>query len=388
MSLAIVSINLGFNMRVGQLSILLFFGIVLLIDLKKNSINEPILFFLLFFGLLLTIVSFNSSYSKIDEIKFVIKYILIFPASFYIGQWAIRNLPIRKFLFAIETTMTLHIFMGFFLSIFPLSFLYNDRGANSGFQGTFLEAGWFSLVLGAFTLTSILLRLDYKLKFTKFHYTLYFLALISQFLSKNKTIWIALLAILIFLLIVKLFINDSPKIRYSISKLKKINPFNFILIFLLLLITISSVNFMLEKPIISSEMIDEKLRAERGKAFLVAIDILKNSDWLGAYGFGYIQQYFAVFTDDIIGLGAETSMLFNSYIDVWISVGILGLFYHFILLKLSFSKSHLFTLVIPFYFFIFCNTNPTMGMEDYYLFLGISYGLILKDKQQMRNFDQ
>jgi hypothetical protein len=145
---------------------------------------------------------------------------------------------------------------------------------------------------------------------------------------------------------------------------------------------------MLEKPIISSEMIDEKLRAERGKAFLVAIDILKNSDWLGAYGFGYIQQYFAVFTDDIIGLGAETSMLFNSYIDVWISVGILGLLYHFILLKLSFSRSHLFTLVIPFYFFIFCNTNPTMGMEDYYLFLGISYGLILKDNQQMRNSNQ
>lgn len=73
-------------------------------------------------------VSLNSSYSKIDEIKFIIKYILIFPASFYLGQWAIRNFPKRKFLFAIETTMAIHIFMAFFLSIFPLSFLYNDRG--------------------------------------------------------------------------------------------------------------------------------------------------------------------------------------------------------------------------------------------------------------------
>lgn len=382
MSLAIVSINIGFNMRVGQLSILLFFAMAILSDLKNNKLNEPILFFLLFFGILLTMVSFNSSYSKIDEIKFIIKYILVFPAAFYIGQWAVKTFSIRKFLFAIETTMAIHMFMAFFLSIIPISFLYNDRGANSGFQGTFLEAGWFSLVLGAFTLTSILLRFDYKLKFTRFHYVLYFVALICQFLSKNKTIWIALLAILIFLLIVKLFIDNNSKIRYSISKLKEINPFNFIMIFLLLLTTLFTVNMMLEKPIVSAEMIDEKLRAERGKAFFVAVDILKNSDWLGGYGFGYIQQYFAVFTDDIIGLNSETSMLFNSYIDVWISVGILGLIYHLILLKLAFSTSHLFTIVIPFYFFIFCNTNPTMGIEDYYLFLGICYGLALKTKQK------
>ena len=44
-------------------------------------------------------------------------------------------------------------------------------------QGTFLETGWFALVVGAFTLTSILGRLDFNLKFSKIHYLLYFFSL-------------------------------------------------------------------------------------------------------------------------------------------------------------------------------------------------------------------
>ena len=78
-------------------------------------------------------------------------------------------------------------------------------------------------------------------------------------------------------------------------------------------------------------------------------------------------------------------MLFNSYLDVWISVGIIGLLYHLILLKMSFSTTHLFTLIIPIYWFIFCNTNPSMGVEEYYLFLGIAYGLTLNKKKEEIN---
>ena len=74
MSLSIVSINAGINIRIGQLSILLMFAIVLLYDLKNKDINETLLIFFIFFAVLLTFVSKNSSYSKIDEIKFVIKY--------------------------------------------------------------------------------------------------------------------------------------------------------------------------------------------------------------------------------------------------------------------------------------------------------------------------
>jgi|GEM_PF-2694861 len=386
MSLSIVSINAGINIRIGQLSILFLFAIIFMIDLKNHAVNEILVIFFLFFGFLLTLISYNSSFSKIGEIKFIIKYILIFPAIFYIGQWTIRNLPKRKFLIAIEITATIHIFMAFLLSFYPINFIYNDRGDLSGFQGTFLEAGWFSLVLGSLILTSILIRLDYKLNFTYFHYTLYFFALISQFLSKNKTIWIALLVILLFLMIIKIFISNHSNIRYSIYKLKQINSFNFVITFVLFVVVFFIINLMLEQPIITIDMIEEKLKDERGKAFLAAIALLKNSDWLGNYGFGFIQQYFSVYTDDIIGLDADSSMLFNSYLDIWISVGILGLIYHLILLKISFSSTHLFTLIMPLYWFIFSNTNPAMGIEEYYLFLGISYGLILKSKQK-KEFD-
>lgn len=385
MSLSIVSINAGINIRVGQLSILFLFAIIFMIDLKNYAVNEIIVIFFLFFGFLLTLISYNSSFSKIGEIKFIIKYILIFPAIFYIGQWTIRNLPKRKFLIAIEITATIHIFMAFLLSFYPISFIYNDRGELSGFQGTFLEAGWFSLVLGALILTSILIRLDYKLNFTYFHYILYFSAVISEILSKNKTIWIALLIILFFLMIIKTFITNHSNTRYSIYKLKQINSFNFVLTFVLLIVFFFIINSILEQPIITIDMIEEKLKDERGKAFFAAITLLKNSDWLGAYGFGFIQQYFSVYTDDIIGLDSDSSMLFNSYLDIWISVGILGVIYHLILLKISFSSTHLFTLVMPLYWFIFSNTNPTMGIEEYYLFLGISYGLILKNKKKEFN---
>ncbi|MBP9490078.1 MAG: O-antigen ligase family protein [Aliarcobacter sp.] len=245
-----------------------------------------------------------------------------------------------------------------------------------------MEAGWFSLVLGSLILTSILIRLDYKLNFTYFHYILYFFAIVSEILSKNKTIWIALLIILFFLMIIKTFIANYSNIRYSIYKLKQINSFNFVITFVLFVVFFFIINSILEQPIITIDMIEEKLKDERGKAFFAAIDLLKNSDWLGAYGFGFIQQYFSVYTDDIIGLDSDSSMLFNSYLDIWISVGILGLIYHLILLKISFSSTHLFTLVMPLYWFIFSNTNPTMGVEEYYLFLGISYGLILKNKQK------
>ena len=57
MSLSIVSINAGINIRIGQLAILIMFAIVLLLDLKNKDINETLLIFFIFFALLLTFVS-------------------------------------------------------------------------------------------------------------------------------------------------------------------------------------------------------------------------------------------------------------------------------------------------------------------------------------------
>ena len=382
MSLSIVSINAGINIRIGQLAILLMFGFVLLDDLKNKSINETLLVFFIFFAILLTFVSKSSSYSKIDEMKFVIKYMLIFPATFYIGQWSVRNFKIEDFFKVIEISLAFYIFMAFILSVYPIGFLYNDRGELSGFQGTFLETGWFALVVGAFTISSILGRLDFNLKFSKVQYILYFFSMIALVLSKNKTIWMGIFLIITFIILFKSIIASKENVKESVKKLKAINSFYFIFAFIVFVTLFFAVNSILAEPIVSVAMLEEKLNDERGKAYLVAIRLIENSDWFGGYGFGFIQQYFSVYTDEIIGLDENSGMIFNSYLDVWISVGILGVLFHFLLLKFAFSRTHLLTMILPIYWFIAANTNPTIGDEYYYLFLGISYGLIIKYKKE------
>ena len=382
MSLSIVSINAGINIRIGQLAILLMFGFVLLDDLKNKSINETLLVFFIFFAILLTFVSRSSSYSKIDEMKFVIKYMLIFPATFYIGQWSVRNFKIEIFFKVIEISLASYILMAFILSVYPIGFLYNDRGELSGFQGTFLETGWFALVVGAFTITSILGRLDFNLKFSKVQYILYFFSMIALVLSKNKTIWMGIFLIITFIILFKSIIASKENVKESVKKLKAINSFYFIFAFIVFVTLFFAVNSILAEPIVSVAMLEEKLNDERGKAYLVAIRLIENSDWFGGYGFGFIQQYFSVYTDEIIGLDENSGMIFNSYLDVWISVGILGVLFHFLLLKFAFSRTHLLTMILPIYWFIAANTNPTIGDEYYYLFLGISYGLIIKYKKE------
>ena len=382
MSLSIVSINVGINIRIGQLAILLMFGFVLLDDLKNKSINETLLVFFIFFAILLTFVSRSSSYSKIDEMKFVIKYMLIFPATFYIGQWSVRNFKIEDFFKVIEISLASYILMAFILSVYPIGFLYNDRGELSGFQGTFLETGWFALVVGAFTITSILGRLDFNLKFSKVQYILYFFSMIALVLSKNKTIWMGIFLIITFIILFKSIIASKENVKESVKKLKAINSFYFIFVFIVFVTLFFAVNSILAEPIVSVAMLEEKLNDERGKAYLVAIRLIENSDWFGGYGFGFIQQYFSVYTDEIIGLDENSGMIFNSYLDVWISVGILGVLFHFLLLKFAFSRTHLLTMILPIYWFIAANTNPTIGDEYYYLFLGISYGLIIKYKKE------
>ena len=382
MSLSIVSINAGINIRIGQLAILLMFGFVLLDDLKNKSINETLLVFFIFFAILLTFVSKSSSYSKIDEMKFVIKYMLIFPATFYIGQWSVRNFKIEDFFKVIEISLASYILMAFILSVYPIGFLYNDRGELSGFQGTFLETGWFALVVGAFTISSILGRLDFNLKFSKVQYILYFFSMIALVLSKNKTIWMGIFLIITFIILFKSIIASKENVKESVKKLKAINSFYFIFVFIVFVTLFFAVNSILAEPIVSVAMLEEKLNDERGKAYLVAIRLIENSDWFGGYGFGFIQQYFSVYTDEIIGLDENSGMIFNSYLDVWISVGILGVLFHFLLLKFAFSRTHLLTMILPIYWFIAANTNPTIGDEYYYLFLGISYGLIIKYKKE------
>lgn len=368
-------------MRIGNIFILLLFGLIILDEARKNKLNETLLIFFIFFTFLLFFISKSSEYSKIGELKFIIKYGVIFPAVFYIGQWCVQTFSIKRIVKTFEIVMLFYVFMAFLLYVYPISFLYHDRGALSGFQGTFFEPGWYALVVGSTLMTAVILRWDYNLNFTIKEYYIYGISLLSIFMSKNKTVWLSIIVILIFLLIMKVFISNNPNTRKSIQKLKSFNSFGIVFIGIIVVIFFFTINSLLPDSIISMAILEDKLNNERGKAFLAAIKLLENSNWMGAYGLGFIEQYFSVYTDKIIGLGAGSGMIFNSYLDIWISAGIIGLFYHFILLGMSFSRSHLYTLIIPVYWFIAANTNPVIIDEYYYLFLGISFGLLLKEKK-------
>ena len=322
MSLSVVNFNIGINIRIGQLMILFMFAIILLIDFRKKELNEILLIFFVFFGFLFIFISKNSVYSKIGEIKFIIKYMLIFPATFYLGYWGVKNFKIENFLKIVDLVLLSFILLAILLYFYPIAAIHNDRGGLTGFQGTFFETGWFAMIVGSFALMSILIRYDYGLKFTKFHHFLYLFSFLSIIFSKNKTVWISVIVILLFISIFKSIIANKENAKKSILKLKNINSIYFILFVITISIVFFILNNSLPEPIISLEMLKIKMNEERGKAFFAAMDLLRNSDWLGAYGFGFIEQYFETYTDYIIGLGTNTGMIFNSYIDMWIAVGI------------------------------------------------------------------
>ena len=123
------------------------------------------------------------------------------------------------------------------------------------------------------------------------------------------------------------------------------------------------------------EIIQNKLENERGKALKEAIHLLEQSNWLGMYGFGFVESYFSTFyRDSIIGLGEGVSAIFNSFIDIWISVGIYGVIFQAIILSMSFSWKHFLTIALPLFLFLIGLTGPVFIGFSYYLFLGFSYG--------------
>ncbi len=387
MSFSTLRFNAGIEIRLNQLFILFSFLLILLYDLKNKTINLKLLLFLVGAGIVLSLISLNSPFHKIGQIKFIIKYIFIFPAVFYTGARLINLLGPKYLVKAIEIAVFIYCIDAIILYFFPIPFLIHDRGALTGFQGTFWETVWLAKALMLFFLSSLALRLDFKI-YPKNKYLLilfYGFLLIIGVITKSKLIWLALFIIFLYLVFAKIIFGllsykRMDRVLYIkeqiVSNIQKLDIMKVVPVLVLLgLLLFIANNFILEKPIVTIEMLQYKMEAERGKAFRVALDLLSNSNWLGGYGFGFIQSYFTTFHDKIIGLGSGTNMLFNSYIDVWISAGILGLIYHILLLIISFNPKYYFTTIIPLYLFISANISPYIGSEYYWLFLGISFGI-------------
>lgn len=389
-----VKFNLGLTFRLAQPFILGLFILVIINDLRKKTLNIPLLLFLFGSGIILTFISLNSIHEKIYEYKFIIKYLTLFPASFYLGYKIFSFINIKEFLKIIETSAIVHSLIALIFYFYPISFLMHERGALTGYQGTFWESTGLGATIGLFFLISISLRYEFKINFKNYIYAVlfYIFLLYTIVMTKSKTFWMGLSVITIYIIIFKpilLFLNYQKLYRYkffqkfqsnlpTLAKLKTVVlTFSFIFIAMLFFI----INSTMENPIVSKEMIETKLQHERGKALITALNLLSDSNWLGGYGWGFVESYFNTHNIDILGLGGDVGMMFNSYLNEWISVGILGLIFHIVLLILAFSNRYLFTSIVPIYLFVSANVHPIVGGETYYLFLGLSYGF----KKYMEN---
>ncbi len=395
--LSIPSFNLVEGVRIGQLFILITFVLFVIDDIVNRELEFKILLYFFVSATIMSLISFNSTEIKYKEINFIIKYLLIFPVAYYVGARVSNKVGLEKFILMMEIVLFIYCLNALIIEFVPLpqslvDVVVSYRSGFGGswyldYQGTFLEAGWLALCVGGVLGISFLTRfqLNFWPKNIFLLYLLYGFSIITLGLSKNKTVWIALVVILVLLVLYKTVLILMHSSRYKpkyledkhpvIKLLSLIDSFKVILSVLMLIVLFFIINSFLNDPIVSEAMIMEKLEKERGKAFLIIIELLKNSNMLGGYGFGFVEAYFTLKPQEILGLGEGSGMVFNSYLDIWLSVSIFGLIFHLGLIYISSNSRYFITLVLPLYCFIFANFNPAIGDEFYYLFLGVSFGI-------------
>ena len=307
--------------------------------------------------------------------------------SFYIGYRLISLISPKQLLKIIEISLLFIIFLGILLYNYPIELLMHPRV--TGLQGTFVESTGFGIEVGLLLLISLTMRYDSQLiPSIKKYFLIIVLSIGSILFSKVKAFWFGIGIVFISYLLFKLIF---PIIKYrnfsefkalikNYSKLLALNIKTIIITFVLLGAVLFIANNTMEKPIITVEQIRGKMESERGKAFHEAVSLI-SQNWVNGYGFGFVEVYFNTHQKDILGLGGNVGMIFNSYLDAWISVGVLGVLFHIILLLLAFSPRYTLTFVIPIYLFALANVHPLIGGENYYLFLGLSYGF----KKYMEN---
>jgi hypothetical protein len=395
--LSIPALKVVAGVRVGQFFVLVTFMILLIEDISNRELQYGILLYFFIGTVIMSLVSFNSIAPKFGESKFIVKYLLIFPAAYYTGMRAAQKLTLDKLISVMEIVVFVYCFNAFVINFAPIpqSLLDHFVSYREGwggvkyldYQGTFFEAGWLAMGVGSVAAVALMLRYDLNLwpKKKINIYLLYSFVIITLGLSKNKTVWIALVLILLMLVIYKIHISLLHSNRYQpiymvnknavLKLLSRVDSFKIILAVFSLIILFFIVNSSLSQPIISAEIIQEKLEKERGKVFLIIVDMLKDTYFFGGYGFGFIEAYFTLVPQGVIGLGKGSAMIFNSYLDIWISASIFGLIFHLGLVYISINNRYLVTIVIPLFYFIFANFNPAIGDESYYLFLGLSLSI-------------
>lgn len=373
LTLPTLKLPIVIDLRLAQLLLIMGFGVLGLRDLMNGTLRWGILLSLLGAGVMLCVISWVAPYTKFKQLVFFIKYLFLFPAAFYLGARIMLEMSAARIAVILELVLLAGCAMALLLEWYPITILIHERpeGLATGIKGSFWEQGEFAFFIGLMMLSSIALRM-HSGEWPQRRWPLvllYLLAIGCALASENRTIWLAL--ILALMLGGLLYKDPAGPNGVAARWGPRIVAAG---IFILILMWIYNSILPPAEKLISAELLTTKWETERGAALRIAAELIADKPWLG-HGFGFVEAYFGTWAIGIVGLGAGVAQIFNSYIDLWVSVGIFGLIYGLGLIWYVLDRRVLFNCFVVTYLFVFANTNPVAQSEFYYLFLGAAYAL-------------
>ena len=377
LTLPAVKIFVGMEIRIAQIALVVVFLTLLVNDLQGRKAQIGMLLILFFAGVVFMTISSLSLYPKIKENGFIIKYLFIFPAAFYLGQRALVLLQPKGAIKVWESVLLLSCLLSAFVHYYPIAGLIHVRPPylSIGLKGTFWEQGSLAFFLGLLLLASLAVRFNYKIwPSTRLGMWLVYILVIGCLLaSMNKSVWLATWSSL---LCVVLFnrgmftsaLGSIPSIDKKAAKRWGLRILGGVCVSILSLVLYNA-GLEPQEQIVNEEMLQHKWESERGAVLRAGLDLIAQEPWMGL-GFGAVE----IATEGFgVGAGAGSGMIFNSFVDIWISVGILGFLFSLWLLVTAYGRRNFPSQIIVVYLFIFGNLNPVIQNEEYYIFLGVAY---------------
>ncbi len=389
LTLDALKLPLGLDVRVGQVMLLVGFVALWLHDLLRREVPWDILLGLVGLGTLFSGISLLSPYPKVKEVVFIIKYVALYPATFYVGYRLLGRMTVAHAVWVLEAILFVTCVTSVFLHYYPVSFLIHERPAHLSvaLKGSFWEQAGLAFFLGLFFITALVLRISETLwPRTKLYLlALYGLALGCALANRNKSIWLALGAA--FLLAG--FLNPGAVTatyrfwdRATARSLRRWG-LRFLVLVAVLIAALALYNASLDpsEKIVTFDMLEHKWQSERGAALRTSIDLIAEDPWLGK-GFGFVAAYFGTHEEKVIGLGEDVGNIFNSFLDMWLAVGVLGLVFSLGLVVLCFDRRSLVAVLVVSYLFVWVNLNPVATSEYYYFFLGLCYAAVRSSRAE------
>lgn len=373
LTLPTLKLPLVVDLRLGQLVLVAGFGFLALRDLTAGRLHWGVLLTLVGYGALLCAISYASPYPKFKQAVFFVKYLFLFPSAFYLGARLISGLPPARVAAVLETVLLAACGLALLLAFHPVPALIHERpeGLADGLKGSFWEQGEFAFFIGLFLLASVALRAGHGVwpRRPGRLVPIYLLALGCALATENRTVWLGLVIALALGGLLYRPPGADPRtarrwgLRLLVAALATLTA-----------LLLYNSYLPVDDKLISAELLQNKWQSERGAALREAAGLIGRHPWLG-HGFGYVEAYFGTRAIGIVGLGAGVAQIFNSYLDIWVAVGLPGLIYALGLVWTVFDRRVLFTTFVVSFLFVSANINPVAQHEYYYLFLGGAFAL-------------